>query len=198
MTYDLRNKGTITLDLLDDVHSNLVDPGLDYLVTFLVTKNQAEIFSRVVWHGESMFSSFDVGVISKAIHTPTGYVSLKICEDLPSNALVQEQVDPTSNDHPAVWDLVVTDMQDRDKEGRRKYNTPLQPFNGRNALVDAYQEGLDLVVYLRQKIEEEKWFKDRLTEAYGMCVAHLDAGHQEFSELEKFLAFTIVGPGDTK
>lgn len=32
---------------------------------------------------------------------------------------------------------------------------PLQPFNGRDALVDAYQEAVDLAVYLRQRIEEE-------------------------------------------
>lgn len=62
--------------------------------------------------------------------------------------------DPVPNDRPAVWALVIADMQARDAEGRRKYGTPLQPFNGRDALVDAYQEGLDLVVYLRQVLEE--------------------------------------------
>lgn len=62
--------------------------------------------------------------------------------------------DPVPNDRPAVWALVISDMQARDAEGRRKYGTPLQPHNGRDALVDAYQEALDLVVYLRQAIEE--------------------------------------------
>ncbi len=61
---------------------------------------------------------------------------------------------PVHNDRPAIWPLVIADMQARDAEGRRKYGTPLQPFNGRAALVDAYQEALDLVVYLRQAIEE--------------------------------------------
>jgi hypothetical protein len=61
---------------------------------------------------------------------------------------------PQPNDQPAVWDLVLADMRERDAEGRRKYGVPLQPDNGRRALVDAYQEGLDLVVYLRQEIEE--------------------------------------------
>lgn len=61
---------------------------------------------------------------------------------------------PVPNAQPAVWSLVIADMQSRDREGRRKYGTPLQPFNGRDALVDAYQEALDLVVYLRQAIEE--------------------------------------------
>lgn len=58
------------------------------------------------------------------------------------------------NASPAVWDLVRKDMADRDQEGRKKYGTPLQPFNGRDALYDGYQEALDLCVYLRQAIYE--------------------------------------------
>lgn len=57
---------------------------------------------------------------------------------------------------PATWHLVIADMQDRDSVGRQKYGTPLQPCNGRDSLVDAYQEALDLVVYLRNEIEERK------------------------------------------
>jgi hypothetical protein len=38
--------------------------------------------------------------------------------------------------------------------GIMKYGTPLQPFNGRDALWDAYQVVLDLAVYLRQAIYE--------------------------------------------
>lgn len=52
------------------------------------------------------------------------------------------------------WRYVDADMQERDRLGRERYGTPLQPHNGRDALVDAYQEALDLVVYLRQAIEE--------------------------------------------
>jgi len=61
---------------------------------------------------------------------------------------------PIKNNHPAVWDLVLADMKERDEIGKQKYNTRLQPFNGRDSLVDAYQEALDLVVYLRQAIYE--------------------------------------------
>lgn len=70
------------------------------------------------------------------------------------NAMVVEQVKPLPNAGPPMWDLVVKDFRDRDAEGRRKYGTPLQPHNGRDVLVDAYQEALDLVVYLRQAIYE--------------------------------------------
>lgn len=64
------------------------------------------------------------------------------------------QPPPTHNTLPAVWDLVISDMRARDKFGRDKYGTPLQPHNGRDALSDAYQEGLDLCVYLRQALFE--------------------------------------------
>jgi len=72
----------------------------------------------------------------------------------PKNPRVIEQKDPEKNELPAVWDLVIKDMQDRDKEGERKYKTRLQPFNGRDALIDVYQEMLDAVVYMRQIIYE--------------------------------------------
>ena len=61
---------------------------------------------------------------------------------------------PTRNSHPAVWDIVINDFKDRDDSGLKKYGTRLQPHNGRDALVDAYQEACDLVVYLRQAIYE--------------------------------------------
>lgn len=61
---------------------------------------------------------------------------------------------PTPNTSPPIWDLVIADMQARDRAGRKRYGTPLQANNGRKALVDAYQEVLDLAVYLRQEIEE--------------------------------------------
>lgn len=63
---------------------------------------------------------------------------------------------PITNTHPAVWDLVIKDIKDRDEFGQKKYNTRLQPFNGRNVLVDLYQELLDAVVYIRQLIYEQE------------------------------------------
>lgn len=64
--------------------------------------------------------------------------------------------DPTPNASTPIWDLVIEDMRQRDHEGRRKYGIPLQAGNGRDPLVDAYQEALDLCVYLRQAIEEKR------------------------------------------
>lgn len=58
--------------------------------------------------------------------------------------------DPTA---PSAHDLVIRDMVARKKMGLDKYGTLLQPENGRDSLVDAYQEVLDLAAYLRNEIE---------------------------------------------
>lgn len=68
--------------------------------------------------------------------------------------LNQPQPPPQPNSKPAVWDLVIADMRQRDEHGTAHYGTRLQPHNGRDALVDAYQEVLDAAAYLRQVIFE--------------------------------------------
>jgi hypothetical protein len=50
--------------------------------------------------------------------------------------------------------LVLVDIQARVKMGEEKYGTKLQANNGRDVLMDAYQEAIDLVMYLRQAIAE--------------------------------------------
>lgn len=66
------------------------------------------------------------------------------------------QANPVKNDRKPSWQLVIEDMQSRDDFGRKKYGTPLQPLNGRDSLKDAYEEVLDLCVYLRNAIEERE------------------------------------------
>lgn len=53
-----------------------------------------------------------------------------------------------------VWDLVVRDMHGRDELGHRKYGRPLEAHDGRDTLRDAYEEALDLAVYLRKAMLE--------------------------------------------
>jgi len=67
---------------------------------------------------------------------------------------MRPQPNPSSSDHPAIWDMVIADMKARDLKGLESYGTRLKAFNGRDALVDAYQEMLDAAVYLRQAIYE--------------------------------------------
>lgn len=65
----------------------------------------------------------------------------------------REQLPPMPSEGD-VWHLVIEDMKARREHGIREYGRPVQPHNGRDALVDAYQECLDMCVYLRQAIEE--------------------------------------------
>jgi hypothetical protein len=84
----------------------------------------------------------------------------------------EHQAQPTKNDRPAIQDLVigdlarwgpaglvaqvVADIEARKQVGLERYGTLLQAFNGRDALLDAYQEVLDLCQYLRQMKEEQR------------------------------------------
>lgn len=71
-----------------------------------------------------------------------------------SRSLNAAEPPPKPADGPAIWDLVIADMRERDGVGAAKYGRRLRAGDGRDSLVDAYQEALDLVVYLRKAIEE--------------------------------------------
>lgn len=60
-----------------------------------------------------------------------------------------------------VYDLVLCDILERYESGKQKYGTSLRVNNGRDPLVDAYQEAVDMVMYLRQAIEERKQMLER-------------------------------------
>jgi hypothetical protein len=64
------------------------------------------------------------------------------------------QPEPQESESPPMWQLVKRDMLRRNAFGVEKYGKPLQANNGRDALKDAYEEALDLCVYLRQAIYE--------------------------------------------
>lgn len=59
-----------------------------------------------------------------------------------------------TGDGQEVTPLVLADLRARSAAGVRKYGTTLRAHNGRDALLDAYQEALNLVCYLRQELLE--------------------------------------------
>ena len=61
---------------------------------------------------------------------------------------------PEINDNEAIQNLVIVDIEKRREVGTKRYGTPLQAFNGRDALRDAYEEALDLAIYLKQCLVE--------------------------------------------
>jgi hypothetical protein len=64
------------------------------------------------------------------------------------------QAMPVPNDLPFIQDMVIADIEARRQIGIKRYGTGLQAYNGRDALVDAYEEALDLAMYLKQTIVE--------------------------------------------
>jgi hypothetical protein len=56
----------------------------------------------------------------------------------------------------SIWQLVLDDMRKREQFGKSKYGKYLEAHDGRDTLLDAYEEALDLVVYLRKAMEERK------------------------------------------
>jgi len=102
----------------------------------------------------SLDAAFERGAIQSGLVDPTAatFPENRLTGILPP--VEWGQPPPTANQEPEVWWLVQKDMLKRNSFGVDKYGVPLQPHNGRDALKDAYEEALDLVVYLRQAIYE--------------------------------------------
>jgi hypothetical protein len=99
---------------------------------------------------------------------------------------VSDQPPPAPNDERPSWEAVIEDMQDRHRIGMERYGTPLQPGNGRDSIVDAYQEALDEVVYLRNAITERR----RAREAVVRVIAELRA--QDFEDWPTILETQVL------
>jgi len=92
------------------------------------------------------------------------------------------QPEPVANNSVPTWDLVIEDyrsrpehfftediieeMKRRDKIGIERYKIPLQPFNGRDSLKDALEEGLDFLAYLKNAIQEGRDVDNNLSDVY--------------------------------
>jgi len=75
--------------------------------------------------------------------------------------------EPEPNNEINIWESVLKKacscndelknlMIARSNFGVKKYGTPLQAFNGRNALQDVLEEALDLIAYCEQVCVEKK------------------------------------------
>lgn len=65
-----------------------------------------------------------------------------------------DQQHPTVNQNPYIQELVLEDLKERMAEGVSRYGTLLQGHNDRDMLQDAYDEAMDLCIYLRGAIWE--------------------------------------------
>lgn len=66
----------------------------------------------------------------------------------------EHESDPLESSYDPVIGFVVSDFVERSAFGFKKYRTLLRPFNGRDPIVDAYQESIDQAMYIRQAIIE--------------------------------------------
>ena len=93
-----------------------------------------------------------------------------------ANVKMVDQPPPIATDRRPVWDIVIEhvtlrrdenaygstgvvdrvidDMRERDAVGRQRYGVPLTSGNGRDSLVDAYQECQDAIVYMAAFLDE--------------------------------------------
>ena len=63
-----------------------------------------------------------------------------------------------------VYPEVVKDLLERVEMGKKEYGEALHTNNGRPALQDAYEEALDLAMYLKQRLMEEEAGKKELSQ----------------------------------
>lgn len=96
-----------------------------------------------------------------------GYAIIKTKE------ITMTQPSPIPNATRPVWEYVIEDMTARDHVGRDRYGTPLQVNNGRDALQDAYEEALDMCVYLKQALLERNGEQQRAVLYPCTCVGVL-------------------------
>jgi hypothetical protein len=67
-----------------------------------------------------------------------------------------DQPHPIINDSKDIQTLVLEDLALRREIGIQRYGIGLQVNNGRDMLRDAYEEALDLAIYLRGMIQERE------------------------------------------
>ena len=80
---------------------------------------------------------------------------LLVADAVSSHDLVIDDITSSIRSYPGFEELV-EDMYERKEFGLRKYGTVLHASNGRDHTKDAYDEVLDLLVYLRTMMAEDE------------------------------------------
>ena len=98
------------------------------------------------------------------------------------------QPPPKRNNSQDCQTATMYDLRDRREMGIQKYGTALQPFNGRNAAQDLYEELLDATVYTKQMITEYDTMKLLLHEVIAE-VNRVDA----MTKLDPSASYIVIG-----
>jgi hypothetical protein len=115
---------------------------------------------KVAWNGDYLWSMNGRFIHFVGSNWEHALRMLEICGWDCTDARLQLACPAATHEPPPkpgkakVLDLVLADLTARAEEGHKKYGTYLETHNGRDSLMDAYQEALDLCMYLRQALEE--------------------------------------------
>lgn len=96
-----------------------------------------------------------------------------------------------------VRDFLLDRFRQRNEAGLKTYGTPLQTHNGRDALLDALDEGLDMVQYLMQaylEAEDEEYDGAKIRALYQEAI-------NQVISIARFMVRNrqdVVNPGDTR
>jgi hypothetical protein len=106
-----------------------------------------------VWREDDLIGDGYVLSLVQRIEDLEGMIPIHLGETfIPNRAAVHEPA--PIGDGQVILDLVRKDFEDRAAAGEIKYGTKLRAYNGRDTLMDAYQEAVDLCMYLRQAMYE--------------------------------------------
>lgn len=86
-------------------------------------------------------------------------------------SLNSPQPHPINPTGPEIFSLVIADIKERDALGRKHYGGDLRAIDGRDHLIDLYQEILDAAVYIRQEIEERIILRAEIERLKGLLNA---------------------------
>lgn len=159
-----------------EVRDGLTKAGIEYSMVYPLMPNKLEYVSRVADRGSpAPFISMlidnweewitELSTTANVMHFGLfagQYLSdiwFAIEREAPRMSTIEEpregdQPLPIKNEHTDIQSLVLADINHRRELGIQRYGTALQPENGRDMLRDAYEEALDLAIYLRGVIAE--------------------------------------------
>lgn len=104
----------------------------------------SELPSMVFWAPDNGLATVEQWLASSAVF-------LKSLLEKEKFAIGNVPADPVT-----LGQKIIADLEARVEMGKKKYGEPLRAFNGRDAILDAYQETLDGWNYVRQKREENE------------------------------------------
>lgn len=96
----------------------------------------------------------------------------------PTRTRPSDQVLPTGDESiPDDQSLIIADLEERRRLGIERYGQGHRPFNGRDTLLDMYEEQLDLLVYLRSIRRSSEATREELVTVVARAIEVIPAAN---------------------